>query len=487
MAATITHPPAPAAPPATRRRTRLVAALVASLLLVSGGVIGWWLGSDRGPDSGIVDRWAAALLSGDGYVVAALYTEDAVWDDHGSQQTYSGRLAIATGMEALFGHALHLAEATPTNVVTTRHTVIAVWTWTGTAQGSYEGSDPLPVSAVVVTAFQMDGGLIERTDLYYDPASLFPEITTEEVSFQSGDFELVGDLVLPAGEGPHPAVIVVNGGGCAKRNSAPGYRTLSRSFAEAGFALFSWDKPGCGESAGELGNHPMLRRAAVLADALDFVAGHPEVDRHRIGLWGYSQAGWVIPMALQLTDGIDFLIMVSSPGETNAEQMAHQVAQRLACQGGSAEMAASLEEQLSLVMHASTYEDYVAAMLAMNEIEGAGAVYPSAITPERDWMPLRQTTEIFFDPMEVIEDLTVPVLAVFGWLDKNIDPFRASVAYESAMRETGNPHYQVRWIPGVGHTMQEQETGCIGEPGLALSERYIEIMESWIGVLAGSR
>ena len=37
------------------------------------------------------------------------------------------------------------------------------------------------------------------------------EPLVEEVHFTSGPYELAGDLVLPEGPGPHPAVIVVAG------------------------------------------------------------------------------------------------------------------------------------------------------------------------------------------------------------------------------------------------------------------------------------
>ena len=60
------------------------------------------------------------------------------------------------------------------------------------------------------------------------------EPVTEELGFTSGEFELVGDLVLPGGEGPYPAVIAVAGSGGQTRTSTPGYSQLRDKAVEAG-------------------------------------------------------------------------------------------------------------------------------------------------------------------------------------------------------------------------------------------------------------
>ena len=42
-----------------------------------------------------------------------------------------------------------------------------------------------------------------------------------------------------------------------------------------------------------------------------------------------------------------------------------------------------------------------------------------------------------------------------------------------------------RRISGLmGHTMQEQDTGCSGEPTGAVSERYLELLDKWLGLMA---
>ena len=98
----------------------------------------------------------------------------------------------------------------------------------------------------------------------------------EEVRFESGPYELVGDLVLPDGPGPHPAVIVVAGSGPNTRTQVPGYADVRTRFGDAGFAVYSWDKPGSGESSGELVADVLTNRAAILADGMATLAARPD-------------------------------------------------------------------------------------------------------------------------------------------------------------------------------------------------------------------
>lgn len=46
---------------------------------------------------------------------------------------------------------------------------------------------------------------------------------TEEITFHSNSFKVVGDLKLPEGEGPHPVVIFVHGDGPNNRTSGVTY------------------------------------------------------------------------------------------------------------------------------------------------------------------------------------------------------------------------------------------------------------------------
>jgi hypothetical protein len=87
------------------------------------------------------------------------------------------------------------------------------------------------------------------------------DVVRREISFSSGDEILVGDIVLPANPGPHPAILSVAGTGSQNRYGdvvlAGGkvlphgrYPWISNRLAQAGIASLYWDKRGVGQSSG---------------------------------------------------------------------------------------------------------------------------------------------------------------------------------------------------------------------------------------------
>lgn len=103
---------------------------------------------------------------------------------------------------------------------------------------------------------------------------------------------------------------------------------------------------------------------------------------------------------------------------------------------------------------------------------------------EEDWQPWNPEIDAYLDPIDIIDHTTIPVPAVFGELDKYIDPIQGAAAYEEALQKAGNDRSHVELIPGVGHTLQEQSTGCEGDGLGGVAARYMELLDEWIEMLA---
>jgi pimeloyl-ACP methyl ester carboxylesterase len=314
------------------------------------------------------------------------------------------------------------------------------------------------------------------------------EVQVEEIQFRSGKFKVVGDLLIPAEGDRQPAVILVHGDGPVTRDGYPTTLQPAREiFLRNGYAVFSWDKPGSGESTGEFNRKGewdvLTKRAEILTDAVEVLAEHPAIDPARIGLWGISQAGWVMPKALELSGGVAYMIVVSGGAEASPEQVAYLFGQKVACGGGSAEDVALVEQYWAQSRNATSYDEYREAMEILSAIPGfeLHTGVNLKIANEDDWKPRKRNTDSFFDPTEVLEHTTIPVLAFFGELDKNIDPVQGAEAYETALQKAGNQDYQVVSIPGVAHTLVPAKTGCLDEPwGSKLAPEYLETMETWL-------
>jgi hypothetical protein len=85
----------------------------------------------------------------------------------------------------------------------------------------------------------------------------------EEITFPSRTGQIAGTLLLPtASPAPPPVVLIVHGDGPQDRYSADGYLPLINALLDAGIGVFSWDKPGIGESEGDWRAQSMDDRAA---------------------------------------------------------------------------------------------------------------------------------------------------------------------------------------------------------------------------------
>ena len=292
------------------------------------------------------------------------------------------------------------------------------------------------------------------------------DVKVEEISFRSGKFKLVGDLLIPVEGENHPAVILVHGDGPHTRRTATTSGSTTRTFLENGYAVFSWDKPGSGESTGKI-NDALTQRSEILADGIAVLAENPNIDPERIGLWGISQAGWIMPMALELNDDVAFMVLVSVSAEDGIEQGAYMVAQQLLSAGGTEEDAALVEQYWAQQKKATDYAEYRDAVEVLMAIPQIQSRYNLKINEENQWKPLDRDFDIFIDPVDIIEQTTIPVLAVFGEWDSIVDPVQGAEAYEAALQKAGNQDYQIEVLPQAPHNLENMK-------------EYKEILKNWI-------
>ncbi len=133
---------------------------------------------------------------------------------------------------------------------------------------------------------------------------------TEAFTFRHAGNDLNGTLALPEGDGPFGVVVFVHGDGPIDADQDGGYRPIWEAVADAGYASVSWDKPGLGSSTGNWLDQSMQNRADEALAAIAALEDHEEIDPSRVGLWGASQAGWMLPHVAAKTDP-EFVIAAS--------------------------------------------------------------------------------------------------------------------------------------------------------------------------------
>jgi len=303
---------------------------------------------------------------------------------------------------------------------------------------------------------------------------------TEKITFQTGKFQIVGELKIPKEGTKHPLVIMVHGSGPAYSNY---FTKIKKTILSAGYATLIWDKPGFGKSKGQLSDKKLQEeRAGILLEAINTMKNHPEIDGNLIGVWGISQAGYVIPRAFTKTKDISFMIMVGCPGEDGINQTGYLIKRQLQFAGFSEKEAEEYEEHFKQIFHVKTFEEYIkhAKPLYDNPVQRELG-FVSALWDKENWKPHKSDEQGFFNPMTVMEIVTIPALVFFGENDTQVDPIQGVEAYKIALKKAGNKNFRIELIPNGNHNILISETGSIKERSRkGYVPEYLEIMEEWL-------
>ncbi len=231
-----------------------------------------------------------------------------------------------------------------------------------------------------------------------------------EVHFRCNGAVLAGTLNLPNETGRHPAVIYVHASGEASRWTweVPWVRKIVGS----GLAFFSYDKRGVGESEGVCcpgdDNHFNLL-AADAVGAANALRSRSEIDAAQIGLLGLSQGGWIVPLAtVRSNDRIAFTAIVSGAATTTHE-----------------------EEQWS-------------------ELAGEEADNPPELTNKAKADFTDQLDPSGFDPVPLIQRMSVPGLWLYGGQDRSLPADRSAETIRRLGRAE-HKDFSVVMFPNAGH------------------------------------
>jgi pimeloyl-ACP methyl ester carboxylesterase len=258
---------------------------------------------------------------------------------------------------------------------------------------------------------------------------------------------------------------------------------LWQAFLEAGFACLSWDKPGVGASTRPGGEYDdresFFERATELRKAIDLLKGRDDIDHQRIGLWGISRAGWIMPMVASRTQDVAFVIAVSCAGTDSLEQSAYQTECQMTDEGYSAE---EIAEALTHYEEAKSRPMPEPPDAFWKHLAGDQPGYTSDPTARAD-----QDGSYLLNARSFLEQVTCPVLAIYGELDRNVPPLESARIYQQALEQAGNSDVTVEIFPDADHLLFQTETGSMEEmmshyqrgefpfvPG------YIELMSTWL-------
>lgn len=265
----------------------------------------------------------------------------------------------------------------------------------------------------------------------------------EELQIEGDGFTLAASY-SPAGP---TALVALHGAGEGTRES-PLLGHLHEVLPPHGIGVVTFDRRGEGESTGD------ATRGRFDLQADDALAVLRAIGAERGGLFGYSQGGWIAPLAAARSDDVAFLVLVASIGVTPSEQMMVAVERQLRLAGyrdDVVDRALDLRRRFEHWIHAvapEPDEQLAGDLLAAVDEPWAGQLWlpPSLLDQEgvRLWIE-----EMDYDPRPTFEQVRVPTLSFYGELD-SWAPVEASV---EAWREARGDGVELVVIPGAEHDL----------------------------------
>ncbi|SBT17078.1 Alpha/beta hydrolase family protein [Marinomonas gallaica] len=242
--------------------------------------------------------------------------------------------------------------------------------------------------------------------------------TVLNLSFTSNQNVLAGSLILPEHISKPPIAIIVHGDGAQTRFSDDSYLPMVNHLLKQGIGVFSWDKPGVGESTGDWLQQSMQDRSDEVIAAYNKIHSLPALKGSPIGFLGFSQAGWVLPI---VTNEMTPAFTVIVGGAVNwRHQGAYFTKRQLEAQGLSSEQVA--------------YQ--VADNLTRND-----AIFASSDTLNPSLRPDMNPKRFAFVARNYASDATPylgtmqgPVLALWGADDQNVDPAYNQAIYQQVLQ-----------------------------------------------------
>ncbi|MFJ9692446.1 alpha/beta hydrolase family protein [Kitasatospora sp. NPDC101183] len=253
------------------------------------------------------------------------------------------------------------------------------------------------------------------------------DIEEERVTVTGGRQPLQGVLARPTGgHGPYGLVVFVHGDGPVDATHDTFYRPLWEAMARAGYATLSWDKPGVNGAPGDWLDQSIQDRADETLAAIAWAKTQPGIDPARIGLWGASQAGWVMPKAARQSPDVTFLIAVA-PAVNWLQQGRYNLLAELRERGaGQAETEAAVarsDRTLAALRAGWSYDRYRASG---GDVDG--------LTPQRWEFNKRNFRS---DATDDLAHLRVPVQLVLGGRDVNVDSDDTEAGYRRLLTAPG--------------------------------------------------
>lgn len=260
--------------------------------------------------------------------------------------------------------------------------------------------------------------------------------STDTIPTPMGDLSSV--ITHPKGTKATGIIVFVQGDGAQNATQDGGYKPLMERFARQGFISVSWDKLGVGKSTGDWLEQTMDDRSEEVNYVISWLKEHYPKESANIGLWGASQAGWVIPRVINERTDIRFSILVG-PAINWMKQGEYDTVQHLPKSKKSKDNIYKAKQEFlkdsELIEQNTTYKNY--------KQSGGKEDY----NPKRYEFIRKNMHE---DAAKYLKTIKSDLYLILADEDINVDSNETEKVYS---KEIEPQYLQIKRIPKVGHQM----------------------------------
>jgi fermentation-respiration switch protein FrsA (DUF1100 family) len=331
------------------------------------------------------------------------------------------------------------------------------------------------------------------------PKAPFPYTTRDVTIPHRFGHTLAGTLSIPARpadaaqapqQAKYPAVVMITGSGPQDRDETifghKPFAVIADALTRAGIAVLRFDDRGVGKSTGNFESATSYDFAADVDEATLWLRRQPEIDGARIGLIGHSEGGLIAPVVAKWqwtegtpTEAIRFMVLLGGPGVSGRDLLLVQMRKLMAAEGATAEEMDAVQALQAAAMDAviaeKTIEEItpIARVLVAKQLDVANAhakPVPNADLEQLTRGAVAELTSLWMrsfmahNPQQWIQELVVPVLAMQGGLDLQVDADQNLTAIEKAAA-AGGVKLTAKRYEKLNHLFQPATKGSIDEYG----------------------
>lgn len=334
------------------------------------------------------------------------------------------------------------------------------------------------------------------------PVKPFP-YNEEEITFENKEANIIlaGTLTYPKGDGKYPAVIMVSGSGPQDRDETllghKPFLVIADYLTRNGIAVLRYDDRGIAKSKGNFSAATSAEFATDALAAVEYLKTRKEINPKKIGIAGHSEGGLIAPMCAVNSGDVSFIVLLAGPGVPGSDVIILQTELILKANGTGEEDVKKYVNQNRRIFKAISEE--ADSLQAFNKLLALYNEDISKMSDDEKKKPenskeafdrnVKQVLSPWFrffvkyDPRPTLEQVTIPVLALNGGKDLQVDPKQNLPEIEKALKSAGNKNYKIVELPGLNHLFQPATTGAPTEYSTidtTFSEDALKLMKEWI-------